>query len=984
MSPNHSQSNLSAGGRISAVLAAACWTLAGGVALADSVAQVQTAKRIAETTVALIDPQGGTSMGGAGSNVNYAVGDILTFTIRFTPVENGATRGLGGYITEYVPPNTEVVGARIVDAAGNTICPHRGGYGAVGWGPRNAENYDPMDFPACPAMCDPVTGASCGGCCPATGCEGGMSSLYADVGIFFSTDPRTERILDNDFITVFNGLPMSCNPTGAGQLDGLLGATGGYFAHNEWDNIQLQAFGCGSSFNGGTGNTPFGYGSAVAGPDTFYSYEATETSPGVVELTGTVGPWERVLTPCAEVGTGIIATEEGPVADRLGVPTSAGWVLSPDNPLPPGTNAVRFAVGELVVGEEYLAEISLRVLAAPLDPIMGADVNCSEVFGGDASARSADGGDGGKDNTWRYFLPAPACVSLDLLFDLDVDKIVAQNGDTLTYTITAHNLDSVNTHTNVVITDDLEFGTGGANFVSATGGGIEAGGVVTWPAITLMPGDSVTHTVVVTAGGGSPILNRATFTSDQLPLPGFSVVSLTNVGDLAIQVLTLDVAPVTTTAGGTVTYTATVTNTGSGDADWGCADCAIFITLPPDLSVVPGTTTIDGAPSTGEPDTTMAPLYVFDQGMTGLPTNLAAGATMVLTFDALVDPMTAPGVYTADLESYMDDPANREIDDAIFGVAPLYVDVVQSDIPTITTSLLEGGTMVCGLSTEPDGTVIHVYVGLLEVAMTTVMGGMWCTTVPGLIAGEDVYATAENTLAGEVESDPSPIIEVTGTGGLTPACSDGMDNDGDGLTDFPADPGCVDANDLDETDVPECSDGIDNDGDMLIDFPNDPGCSAFTDPVEDATAACSDGVDNDGDGQIDFPADPGCTDANDVSEADLPECSDGIDNDGDGQIDFPADPECSSAGDGSEMFAGGTDSGVMGTDSGAGTDSGVTGTDAGGATDAAMGTDSGMMDDPGRCGCRVVGVDAGDGDGGVWLLLGFAMLVGRRRRRRAR
>ena len=58
-------------------------------------------------------------------------------------------------------------------------------------------------------------------------------------------------------------------------------------------------------------------------------------------------------------------------------------------------------------------------------------------------------------------------------------------------------------------------------------------------------------------------------------------------------------------------------------------------------------------------------------------------------------------------------------------------------------------------------------------------------------------------------------------------CDDGLDNDGDGLTDFPADPGCTDASDDDETDAPpvaQCADGIDNDKDGLIDFPDDPGC----------------------------------------------------------------------------------------------------------------------------------------------------------------
>jgi thrombospondin type 3 repeat protein len=39
----------------------------------------------------------------------------------------------------------------------------------------------------------------------------------------------------------------------------------------------------------------------------------------------------------------------------------------------------------------------------------------------------------------------------------------------------------------------------------------------------------------------------------------------------------------------------------------------------------------------------------------------------------------------------------------------------------------------------------------------------------------------------------------------TPACSDGQDNDGDGLVDFPNDPGCQNAEDIDEVDAPVCA-----------------------------------------------------------------------------------------------------------------------------------------------------------------------------------
>jgi hypothetical protein len=48
---------------------------------------------------------------------------------------------------------------------------------------------------------------------------------------------------------------------------------------------------------------------------------------------------------------------------------------------------------------------------------------------------------------------------------------------------------------------------------------------------------------------------------------------------------------------------------------------------------------------------------------------------------------------------------------------------------------------------------------------------------------------------------PQLVVETTSTP-PDPACSDGADNDADGLIDHPADPGCVDAADTDETDPP--------------------------------------------------------------------------------------------------------------------------------------------------------------------------------------
>jgi hypothetical protein len=100
-------------------------------------------------------------------------------------------------------------------------------------------------------------------------------------------------------------------------------------------------------------------------------------------------------------------------------------------------------------------------------------------------------------------------------------------------------------------------------------------------------------------------------------------------------------------------------------------------------------------------------------------------------------------------------------------------------------------------------------------------------------------------------------------------CSDAVDNDRDGLVDFPKDAGCSDASDTTETNAAlPCDDGEDNDADALADFVSngglgDPGCADGTSPSEDPE--CDDGVDNDGDGKVDwdgdygsFPSDPQC------------------------------------------------------------------------------------------------------------------------------
>ena len=115
----------------------------------------------------------------------------------------------------------------------------------------------------------------------------------------------------------------------------------------------------------------------------------------------------------------------------------------------------------------------------------------------------------------------------------------------------------------------------------------------------------------------------------------------------------------------------------------------------------------------------------------------------------------------------------------------------------------------------------------------------------------------------------------------------------------------------DDTASAPCSDGLDNDGDGLIDFPEDLGCVGPTDDTEDSPTSpkCHNGRDDDGDGKVDFPDDPGCfASAGDSEEDDCPDgpfcpqCANGADDDQNGATDYPFDQGCESAADNSEFL----------------------------------------------------------------------------------
>ncbi|MEK7560417.1 MAG: Ig-like domain-containing protein [Patescibacteria group bacterium] len=120
-------------------------------------------------------------------------------------------------------------------------------------------------------------------------------------------------------------------------------------------------------------------------------------------------------------------------------------------------------------------------------------------------------------------------------------------------------------------------------------------------------------------------------------------------------------------------------------------------------------------------------------------------------------------------------------------------------------------------------------------------GLIWDTTA-GVDGAYTLLAVARDAAGNHATSTP---IAATVQNIIPPQCSDGRDNDGDGLIDL-LDPGCANASDNDEINViiappppppppppsPQCADGFDNDGDDLIDYPADPGCASAIDADE--------------------------------------------------------------------------------------------------------------------------------------------------------
>lgn len=199
-----------------------------------------------------------------------------------------------------------------------------------------------------------------------------------------------------------------------------------------------------------------------------------------------------------------------------------------------------------------------------------------------------------------------------------------------------------------------------------------------------------------------------------------------------------------------------------------------------------------------------------------------------------------------------------------------------------------------------------------------------CGRDSGATSGGGAGGGGGGSVGAEVEGGGEPAADGLEEGDA--ACSNGVDDDGDGYVD------CLDRDCAltapamcggEVADGGRCADGVDNDGDGFIDGSDD-SC------VENTAELCTDGLDNDGNGYIDC-GDFGCSRNPDL-DLDCPRedndaaCADGVDNDGNSYIDCddfgcsrnPDVTVCPGADDGGGGDGGGGDGGGGNQGGGAG------------------------------------------------------------------
>lgn len=582
-------------------------------AFAHNVGQAQTSKYFDPDTVQMLkDRASGAIPGGPGLRQN----DIISYIVESVPAPNGASLGAAGYILDYIPPGVEVVGAHFVNkvpdptkydgwAYIDASMPYPGVL-SDGWGIRGANGYlAPFG-------------------------EGSLSGGVQDTGVFYSTDPRTARLVTPYDVTICTKAKLA-------------GTQLAFLVYNQWDYDQFMGVGnskgCATlppsvypdpqviTGGSGRGNPPvmdlsgvgtgpwIGLGSPVAGANSFYKNDFNPLGDGNALINSPLdfsgqGPWHRIQHPGSlEGGSGVIAPVIAIGTDTIsGVPATGGWTLSSANPLPRTTNVVRFAIGERTIGDVEHIRLKVRIydLAAfgagspiacipstmpggncAIDPY----TNLSSVFGADASG----GAQGGKDHAYAYLGPSQANNNAQLVTTKAVVAVsatvagpwIASDGAFLSigqfvkYRLTYLNAASA-TLTNVFISDLIDAGSAAYSGSASTGNPFLGAPTVvlnkvTWPVIpVLMPGGGGNVELIVEiigAGVGgissNQIFGTATAPDGATIVDSYaaSVSTIAASGVPANISLSKTATPVAVATGQLIHYTMILNNSGGAISD---------------------------------------------------------------------------------------------------------------------------------------------------------------------------------------------------------------------------------------------------------------------------------------------------------------------------------------------------------------------------------------------------------------------------------
>jgi uncharacterized repeat protein (TIGR01451 family) len=561
----------------------------------------------------------------------------------------GTQTGVGGYQTFYIPNGIIATDAAYVfpdssDPRGFRSIPMKGqspiavGNGSIS--PANSSAFIGWTLPGVNGLGvkhDPVTSSGSH--------RGTLAGVYADTGIFYSTDPRT----------AFNSYGASQPPLSGGTapMRNNAGDTvGEWYANNiadaiprqvlgvmtEWDSQQLRAFGRADVppllDSNGRGNAPWGLANVVAGPESGYAWEfdysvyqnTVGTSTAKLRAAIKIGPWNRIRYP----GSQISSDQPGLISNVLGqAGVDASLMGIPSNAIPPDANAIRFAIGQLELGRPEFAAVKVRIIDEP------AAGNCwginADAFGGDAG-----GTDGGKDHIWRYFDPTVVTLTPCTFIQKVASKALVSSGEVFHYDITFANNGTLSLP-NVTITDVLPSGLNHVSAVPTPSSG--SGSTYVWNVGTVDPGEMITLRQYVRATGNGTLFNTATARSDGKVI-GVAKEAV-EVGVRAILDKRKSVTPTSAAPGETVAYTLEIENIGTGSNG---TPLRVREFLPPGftyqnlVSASLNGAAISSPTITIDSSNSAQPLFTIGQ-------SVKPGKKLLITFNALIGPSVQPGTY---------------------------------------------------------------------------------------------------------------------------------------------------------------------------------------------------------------------------------------------------------------------------------------------------------------------------------------------------